>query len=77
MQRDQPRDAVLEGLVAGLSKRWRTVAALAAGFVIMTIMIALGWFDGAMDGGIEWAYVAVYLCAVVVAALQVDRLLSR
>lgn len=68
------RDPVVQRLMTGVFRRWRTVVALAAGLLIMAIMIALGWFDRDADSGIEWAHVAVYLSAVVVAAMQVDRL---
>ncbi len=74
MQRIAARDTVFEGLIAVASRRWRTATALAAGLVIMGVMLVLGWFDGDGNTGIQWAYVAVYLCGVIVAAMQVDRL---
>ena len=55
--------------------RWRTWLALAAGLAIMAVTVATGYFDRERDTGIDWSHVAVYLCAVVVVALQADRLL--
>lgn len=71
------RDPILASFMLCLQRRWRSVATLASGLIIMAIMIASGWFDQQDGAGIEWSHVAVYLCGVVVVSMQMDRFLRR
>lgn len=58
-------------------RRWRTLASLIAALVILLVMMYGGLFGRTDDGGVEWSHVAVYLCGVVVVAMQADRLFHR
>ncbi len=58
-------------------RRWRTLASLVAALVILVVMIFSGLFDRTEGGGVDWSHVVVYLCGVVVLAMQADRLFHR